>query len=724
MRRCRHRLEFFPSPRSASARGCQPSPSTVASAPTGICSRRPACGVAAFDYDSDGWLDVFVVNGTTLEGFPKGKEPTSHLYRNRRDGTFEDVTPRPACAQTGWGQAACAGDYDNDGHDDLFVTYWGRIASSATRRRHVRGRHDRRRVSTTSARAGARAARSSTTTATASSISSRRTTSTSISRRRRCRNRACAGTRVSRSRAVRPGCRAARTSSTATSATARSRTCPSAAGITERQRHLRARRQHARLRRRRLGRPLRGERLESERALPQQPRRHVHRRRRSPPGAPTARTASRRPAWASRSATTTATARMDIFKTNFAGDTSTLYANNGNGFCDDRTFAGGIGINTRWLGWGVGFLDLDLRRLAGPLPRQRPRLPRGGAAQDRGRLSAAQGRLPQSRRRAVRRRHGAARAAGDGRRGPGVARRSATSTTTATSTSSSTTSTTRRTCTGSTSANRGTGGAAAGRHARRTAARSARACAARRRRSTQVEEVRGGGSYYSQNDLRVHFGLGAARRSTGSRCAGRTGLEEEWTGLAANRIVTLSEGSGSRRASQDAGRPLIAARRSCAHGDAQAARRRRRAPRARRGAPPDRRRRAADAIERSQCHRRRHRAAARGLLLGVAHYHADDACRAIELLEPLVDRLAEQARSSGARRPGARPCRDTRRASAEAVPHLEATPALGAGQLELAYVLARPTCRRRQPDTRTAALARDLRRDRGLGRGPPASPRS
>ena len=50
---------------------------------------------------------------------------------------------------------------------------------------------------------------------------------------------------------------------------------------------------------------------------------------------------------------------MDIFKTNFAGDTSTLYANTGNSLCEDRTFASGIGINTRWLGWGVGFLDLD-----------------------------------------------------------------------------------------------------------------------------------------------------------------------------------------------------------------------------------------------------------------------------------------------------------------------------------------------------------------------------
>src|SRR5687767_2313947 len=82
-------------------------------------------GVAAFDYDSDGWLDAFVVNGTTLEGFPKGKEPTSHLYRNKRDGTFEDVTARAGLGASGWGQGACTGDYDNDGDEDLYVTYYG-----------------------------------------------------------------------------------------------------------------------------------------------------------------------------------------------------------------------------------------------------------------------------------------------------------------------------------------------------------------------------------------------------------------------------------------------------------------------------------------------------------------------------------------------------------------------------------------------------------------------
>ena len=51
-------------------------------------------GAAAFDYDADGWVDIFLVNGSTLDGFPADAAPTSHLYRNRRDGTFEDVTTR------------------------------------------------------------------------------------------------------------------------------------------------------------------------------------------------------------------------------------------------------------------------------------------------------------------------------------------------------------------------------------------------------------------------------------------------------------------------------------------------------------------------------------------------------------------------------------------------------------------------------------------------------
>ena len=84
------------------------------------------CGVAFYDYDNDGWLDIFLVNGTRLEGFPAGSEPTSHLFRNNRDGTFTDVTTKAGVAHSGWGQGVCVGDYDNDGWDDLFVTYFGK----------------------------------------------------------------------------------------------------------------------------------------------------------------------------------------------------------------------------------------------------------------------------------------------------------------------------------------------------------------------------------------------------------------------------------------------------------------------------------------------------------------------------------------------------------------------------------------------------------------------
>jgi hypothetical protein len=82
-------------------------------------------GAAFFDFDNDGWPDIFLVNGSRLEGFSKGQEPTSHLYRNNRDGTFTDVTQKAGVGLVGWGQGVCAGDYDNDGFVDLFVTFWG-----------------------------------------------------------------------------------------------------------------------------------------------------------------------------------------------------------------------------------------------------------------------------------------------------------------------------------------------------------------------------------------------------------------------------------------------------------------------------------------------------------------------------------------------------------------------------------------------------------------------
>jgi enediyne biosynthesis protein E4 len=84
-------------------------------------------GVAIIDYDHDGWPDIFLVNGQALEPAAAGAARlTSHLYRNNHDGTFSDVTVAAGLTAFGWGQGACVGDYDNDGYDDLYVTYYGK----------------------------------------------------------------------------------------------------------------------------------------------------------------------------------------------------------------------------------------------------------------------------------------------------------------------------------------------------------------------------------------------------------------------------------------------------------------------------------------------------------------------------------------------------------------------------------------------------------------------
>jgi hypothetical protein len=82
------------------------------------------CGVAFIDYDNDGWQDLFVLSGTRLDGDPAGA--TNRLYKNNRNGTFTDVTEKAGLVRSGWASAVTVGDYDNDGFDDLFVTYYGR----------------------------------------------------------------------------------------------------------------------------------------------------------------------------------------------------------------------------------------------------------------------------------------------------------------------------------------------------------------------------------------------------------------------------------------------------------------------------------------------------------------------------------------------------------------------------------------------------------------------
>ncbi len=84
-------------------------------------------GLAFFDYDNDGWLDIYLTNGNRLDTtWPTGDAPISHLYKNNRDGTFTNVTEGSGLGFTAWQTGVCVGDYNNDGWDDLFCCVLGR----------------------------------------------------------------------------------------------------------------------------------------------------------------------------------------------------------------------------------------------------------------------------------------------------------------------------------------------------------------------------------------------------------------------------------------------------------------------------------------------------------------------------------------------------------------------------------------------------------------------
>ena len=81
------------------------------------------CGCAFLDYDNDGWMDIFLLSGTRLEGAPV--DASNRLYKNNRDGTFTDVTEKAGLRAADWASAVCIGDYNNDGFEDIFCTYYG-----------------------------------------------------------------------------------------------------------------------------------------------------------------------------------------------------------------------------------------------------------------------------------------------------------------------------------------------------------------------------------------------------------------------------------------------------------------------------------------------------------------------------------------------------------------------------------------------------------------------
>src|SRR6266567_2474206 len=84
-------------------------------------------GVALLDYDNDGWLDIYLLNGSTLDAY-KGKEPAPRamLLHNNHDGTFTDVTAKAGVVNERWGFGVAVGDYDNDGWPDIYVANFGK----------------------------------------------------------------------------------------------------------------------------------------------------------------------------------------------------------------------------------------------------------------------------------------------------------------------------------------------------------------------------------------------------------------------------------------------------------------------------------------------------------------------------------------------------------------------------------------------------------------------
>ena len=499
------------------------------------------CGVAMLDYDNDGLIDLFFVNGTTLEGFPKGEEPRPHLYRNKGGGSFEDVTDAAGLRnQWGWGQGACAGDYDNDGNVDLFVTYYGH-----NRLFHNTGRGtfedvtDRAAVANASTRWGTGCAfvdydRDGFLDLFVANyidldLATAPTPDSGV-----CRWKgvpvACGP----------PGLKGGKNALFHNRGNGTFADVSASSGI------LKANGTFG------LGVAT----LDFDNdgwtdiyvANDSNPS-ALYRNRHdgtfedigvragcaySQDGKPQAGMGVGvgdydRNGW------------IDILKTNFAGDTTSLYANTGGGFCEDRTFDSGLGLNSRWLGWGAGFADfdndgwLDILLTNGHVyPEVRGIRAEAGYEQRKVVYHNIEGRFEDV----------------SERLGPPATTPKAG----------------RGTAFGDVD-NNGTidvvinnvhdvpdvflTTAPPDRHwlevrlVGRPSNRSA--IGARLRFVTgevvQLGEVAGGGSYLSQNDLRVHVGLGSAALVDRLDIRWPNGREEQWTNLKADQLITLTEGT-------------------------------------------------------------------------------------------------------------------------------------------------------------------------------------
>ncbi|MEP6914832.1 MAG: CRTAC1 family protein [Acidobacteriota bacterium] len=502
-------------------------------------------GVALIDYDDDGLLDLFFVNGTTLDGYPAGQAPVNHLYRNKGKGAFEDVTAASGLGASGWGQGTCVGDYDNDGHDDLFVSYWGQ---NRLYRNGGQGHFE-----DVTGTAGLTSARTRWGTGCAF-----------LDYDRDGRLDLFVANYIDLDLATAP---------TPASGLCRYKGVAVACGppglpggknvlyhnlgggrfedVSEKSGIAAARGTYG------LGVSTLDfdndgwvDLYVANDSNPSALYRNNHDGTFTDIGvqAGCAYSQDGKPQAGMGVAVGDydRNGTMDIFKTNFAADTSTLYANSGEGRCEDRTFEAGMGVNTRWLGWGTAFVDLDndgwldlfltnghvypeVRQLKteagyeqrkvvyqnrgdgrfadvseqlGP-PVTTPRPGRGAAFGDidnDGQIDVAIANINE--------RPDLFRLSGDARHHWITLK-------------------------------------LVGVTSNRSAIGARVRCVAGG--ISQWQEVRGGGSYLSQNDLRVHFGVGLAAGSARIDVRWPNGLEEHFDRLDVDRFHTLQEGSGLRR---------------------------------------------------------------------------------------------------------------------------------------------------------------------------------